>query len=265
MDAARLNPFKVALAGRRVQFGAWSTACSNLLAEVVGEAGFDWVLFDTEHAPNDLQTLIGQLQALRGTPTHPVARPGANDPIMIKRLLDIGFRSLLIPYVQSAEEAEEAVRATRYPPRGIRGVSASQRNNGYGTAADYFATIDDAIAVVVQIETAEAMGRLEAIGAVEGVDAIFVGPGDLAASLGHLGNPRHPVVQDAIKEIGARAKRAGIAAGVVGTSVADAERYLGWGFCLTTVCSDMGVFRDGVRGAAQAARALRPHAMSVSS
>ncbi len=256
MSSAHLNPFKVALAARDVQFGIWSTVCSNLLAEITGRAGFDWILLDTEHAPNDLQTLISQLQALQGSRICPVARPGANDKVMIKRLLDIGFRSLIIPYVESAEEAAEAVRATRYPPRGIRGVSASQRNNGYGTLSDYFSDIDDAIAVVAQIETVQAMSRLEEIAAVEGIDAIFVGPGDLAESLSHRGDTKHPDVQSAIKDIGARTRRIGVATGVVASNIADAARYQEWGFCLTTVCSDMGLFKDSVCAAAQAARQL---------
>ena len=127
-----INDFKRAIAAREPQLGIWSSLTSNLLAEILGDAGFDWILFDTEHAPNDLQQLIGQLQAIRGTSVHAMVRPAANDPVLIKRVLDIGFRNVLVPFVQTAEDAALAVTATRYPPKGIRGVSAYQRNNGYG-------------------------------------------------------------------------------------------------------------------------------------
>lgn len=252
------NPFKAALAARTRQIGLWSALTSNILAEIIGDEGFDWVLLDTEHAPNDLSSLIGQLQALRGSGTQPVVRPAANDPVLIKRLLDIGFRNVLVPFVQTVEEADRAVAATRYPPLGIRGVSAYQRNNGYGRVADYFGFIDAAIAVIVQIETGEAAGRVAEIAAVPGVDAVFVGPGDLAASLGHLGNTGHADVQECIREIGAAATAAGAAAGVVAGNPADAERYLNWGYCFTTVGSDVALFRGAVSAAAEAARKIGP-------
>jgi 2-dehydro-3-deoxyglucarate aldolase len=143
------NGFKRAVVACEPQFGIWSSLTSNLLAEILGDVGFHWILFDTEHAPNDLQQLIGQLQAIRGTSVHAVVRPAANDPVLIKRVLDIGFRNVLIPFVQTAEDAALAVAATRYPPKGIRGVSAYQRNNGYGRVEQYFDFIDDNITVVV--------------------------------------------------------------------------------------------------------------------
>lgn len=179
-----INGFKRAVIAREPQLGIWSSLTSNLLAEILGDAGFDWILFDTGHAPNDLQQLISQLQAIRGTTVHAAVRPAANDPVLIKRVLDIGFRNVLVPFVQTAGEAARAVAATRYPPRGIRGVSAYQRNNGYGRVDRYFELIDDNITVAVQIETKEAIANLETIAATPGVDAIFVGPGDLAAALG---------------------------------------------------------------------------------
>ena len=183
MTAADLtiNPFKLALAKRQPLLGIWSSLCSNLLAEMLGDIGYDWILFDTEHAPNEPLNLIGQLQAIRGSAAQAVARPAANDPVLIKRLLDIGLRNILVPFVQDATEAARAVAATRHPPLGIRGVAAYQRNNGYGRVDRYFSFIDDIIAVLVQIETAEAIVELEEIAAVPGVDGIFVGPGDLAA------------------------------------------------------------------------------------
>lgn len=172
------NPFKAALAKRQRQFGFWCAMPSNLYVEVIADAGFDWELMDGEHAPNDIQSLIGQLQAMRGSPTHAVARPTSNDPVAIRQLLDIGFRSLMIPYVQSAGEAAQAVSATRYPPHGVRGVSGYHRNNAYGRVPDYFQFIDQAVCVLAQIETPVAAAALEEIGRVPGVDALFVGPGD---------------------------------------------------------------------------------------
>jgi 2-keto-3-deoxy-L-rhamnonate aldolase RhmA len=241
------NAFKEAVRQRHRRFGIWSSLCSNLLAEIMGDAGFDWILFDTEHAPNDLQLLIGQLQAIRGTEVQPVVRPAANDPVLIKRVLDIGFRNILVPFVQNADEAARAVRATRYPPRGIRGVSAYQRNNSYGRLDRYFETIDDNITVIVQIETGDSIGEIPAIAKVEGLDAIFVGPGDLAASLGRLGQVRHAEVQDAIRTIGEEARQADVPAGIVAGNAEDAARYLGWGFSFMPIGSDVAVFRNAVQ------------------
>ena len=244
--ASMTNDFKRAVAAYEAQLGIWSSLTSNLLAEILGDAGFDWILFDTEHAPNDLQQLIGQLQAIRGTSVHAVVRPAANDPVLIKRVLDIGFRNILVPFVQTAEDAALAVAATRYPPKGICGVSAYQRNNGYGRVEQYFDSIDDNITVAVQIETKEAIANLHSIGTTPGVDAIFVGPGDLAASFGHLGQIRHADVQNAIRGIGEEATAAGVPAGIVAGNVDDAQRYLTWGFTFMTVASDIALFRGAV-------------------
>jgi 2-keto-3-deoxy-L-rhamnonate aldolase RhmA len=251
-----LNPFKRAIAARERKLGIWSSLCSNLLAEILGDAGFDWILFDTEHAPNDVQQLIGQLQAIRGTNVQAVVRPAANDPVLIKRVLDIGFRNVLVPFVQNADEAAMAVSATRYPPAGIRGVSAYQRNNGYGRIEHYFESINDNIVVIVQIETGDAISEIDSIARVEGVDAIFVGPGDLAASLGRIGQIRHADVQDAIRLIGEKSRRTGIPAGIVAGHAEDAERYLGWGFTFMTVGSDVALFRNAVQQNSNSIRSL---------
>jgi 2-keto-3-deoxy-L-rhamnonate aldolase RhmA len=253
------NPFKFALQSGHRQFGIWSALTHHLLAEVMGDAGFDWILFDTEHAPNDLMLLISQMQALRGSGAESVVRPAYNDPVWIKRVLDIGFRSVLIPFVQSAEEAARAVASTRYPPAGIRGVAAYQRNNKYGRVTDYFDFIDNAIAVVAQIETAIAMKELKAIALTPGVDAIFIGPGDLAASLGHLGRPMAPQVQEAIRQIGKETKELGTPAGIVAGSPADVERYLEWGFSFYTISSDAAVFRSGLETIVRTLPGLRSY------
>lgn len=242
------NPFKTRLQdGRGVCMGFWSSLANPLLAELVAEhQGIQWMLFDAEHAPNDVHSLLAQLQAIRFSAIPAVVRPLRNHPAQIKRLLDIGFRNLLIPSVQSAQEAQEAVLATRYPPEGVRGVSGYHRNNGYGRISDYFEYIDSVIAVIVQIESRAAMDRLEDIAAVQGIDALFVGPGDLAASLGCLGQIRAAPVQDAICSLGRRASALGCKIGITAGSMEDVARYRDWGYSLFTVGSDVQLFRQAV-------------------
>jgi 2-dehydro-3-deoxyglucarate aldolase len=237
------NKFKAALAAHRTQIGCWSALANPISTEVLGLAGFDWIVLDGEHAPNDITTFVPQLMALKGSVSAPVVRAPTNDPVIIKRLLDIGFYNFLIPFVESREEAERAVASTRYPPRGIRGVSVSHRSNGYGTTPDYFSQIDNNIAVLVQIESQPGLDNLEAIAATDGVDGLFVGPGDLCAALGYLGNPSHPEVQRAIRHIFACAKTHGKPAGILAPAEADARRYLEWGATFVAVGSDLGVFR----------------------
>lgn len=247
MRIAQENPFKYWLGQNRVTLGFWNALANPLLAEIVAEhPGFEWMLFDTEHAPNDIQSLIAQLQAIRFSSKPAVGRPVYNHPAQIKRLLDIGFRNLLIPNVQSVEEAQQAVAATRYPPDGSRGVSAYHRNNGYGRVTDYFQFINQSIGVIVQIESAQAVERMEQIAAVDGVDALFVGPGDLAADLGFLGQVKHPDVQAVLQEIGGRAREAGIALGITSHGIDDVERYVGWGYRFFTISSDVVLFRQTV-------------------
>ena len=244
-EAVWHNGFRRALRARQRQIGFWASSCSNLVAEVLGLTGFDWLLLDGEHAPNELPDLIGQLQALQGSPTHAVVRPAWNDPVLIKRLLDSGVFNFLIPFVESVEEARAAVAATRYPPRGIRGVSMIQRMNRYGTLPDYFERIDDEIAVTVQIETPAGAAAAEAILDVDGVDGIFVGPSDLAATHGHLGNPGHPDVQALIERLGRTAAEAGKAAGILALAEEDIRRYLGWGYTFVAVGTDLMLLRQG--------------------
>jgi 2-dehydro-3-deoxyglucarate aldolase len=230
------------LAGKRL-IGCWSALGSPISAEVLGLAGFDWILLDSEHAPNDVLTLIPQLMALKDSPSAPVVRPAWNDTVLIKRLLDAGCYNFLIPYVQSADEARAAVAATRYPPEGVRGVSIAQRSNRYGTVKDYFQVINDNIAVLVQIESQKGVEAADEIAAVPGVDCLFVGPGDLAAALGHIGNPSQPDVQAAMKRVLDAAARHGKASGILAPAEADARRYLEMGFNFVGVGSDLGVFR----------------------
>jgi 2-dehydro-3-deoxyglucarate aldolase len=168
--------------------------------------------------------------------------------VAIKRLLDAGFYNFLIPFVETAEEARRAVAATRYPPAGIRGVSVAQRHNRYGTIPEYLATVNDSIAVMVQIESAPGLAAVDAIAAVDGVDGVFVGPSDLAAALGHLGHAGHAEVQQAIRHLFERTKAAGKACGILAPVEADARRYLEWGADFIAVGSDLGLFRTATQG-----------------
>jgi 2-dehydro-3-deoxyglucarate aldolase len=234
------------LAGQRL-IGCWSSLANPITTEILGLAGFDWLLFDAEHSPNDVLTLIPQLMALKDSPSAPVVRPPVNDAVILKRLLDAGFYNFLIPSVESAEEARRAVAATRYPPAGIRGVSVAQRSNRYGTVPDYFTTVNDQICVLVQIESRAGLENLDDICAVEGVDGIFIGPSDLAAALGHLGNPSHGEVQGAMGDIFACAGRHGRTVGILAPAEADARRYLEQGARFVAVGSDQGLFRTATQ------------------
>lgn len=242
------NRFRQSLQQGETLIGCWSALGNPISTEVLGLAGFDWLVLDGEHAPNDITTFVPQLMALKGSSSAAVVRPPCNEPVIIKRLLDIGFFNFLIPFVESEEQALQAVAATRYPPAGIRGVSVSHRSNGYGTVSDYFSSVNDNISVLVQIETQAGIDHLDAIAAVEGIDGIFVGPGDLSAALGYLGQPNHPQVQAAIRHIFERAAAAGKPSGILAPAEADARRYLEWGAKFVAVGSDLGV----LRGATQA-------------
>jgi 2-dehydro-3-deoxyglucarate aldolase len=230
------------LAGNRL-IGCWSSLASPITTEVLGLAGFDWVLLDGEHSPNDVITFIPQLMALKDSMSAPVVRPSCNSGVEIKRLLDAGFYNFLVPFVESADDARCTVAATRYPPQGIRGVSVSQRSNRYGTLPDYFKTINEQICVMVQIESVPGVAAVREIAAVDGVDCIFVGPSDLAANLGHLGNPGHAEVQAAIAAVFADARACGKPSGILAPAESDARRYLGMGATFVGVGSDLGVFR----------------------
>jgi 4-hydroxy-2-oxoheptanedioate aldolase len=235
------NAFKHALAAGKPQIGLWSSLCSNVVAEVIAGCGFDWVLVDTEHSPNELPGIMSQLQALAGGTATPVVRPAWNDIVLIKRILDIGATSILVPFVQNADEARKAVAATRYPPAGIRGVATATRAGRFGRIKDYLRKANDEICVLVQVETKTALDNLESIAAVEGVDGVFIGPSDLAAALGHLGNPGHPDVQAAISDAVKRLKAKGKPAGILTSVEADAKRYVAEGYQFVAVGTDMGL------------------------
>ena len=244
------NSFRRRLLAGEKLIGCWSSLASPITTEILGLAGFDWILLDGEHSPNDTITFIPQLMALKDSASAPVVRPSSNNVVEIKRLLDAGFYNFLIPFVETVEEASRAVAATRYPPQGIRGVSVGQRSNRYGTLPDYFKDINQHICVMVQIESRAGMAATREIAALDGVDSIFVGPSDLAAALGHLGNPSHPDVQAAIAEVFAASKASGKPTGILAPVESEARKYIEMGATFVGVGSDLG----GFRGAMQALR-----------
>jgi 4-hydroxy-2-oxoheptanedioate aldolase len=235
------NAFKRAIREGRPQIGLWSSLCSNIAVEVIAGAGFDWILVDTEHAPNELPMVFSQLQGLVGGTAAPVVRPAWNDMVLMKRLLDIGVQNLLVPYVQTPEEARAAVAATRYPPQGVRGVAVNHRGNRFGRVKDYYKRIGEEICVLVQIETRLALQNIEAIAAVDGVDGLFIGPSDLAAAFGLVGESGHPEVRAAIDEALKRIGKTGKAPGILAPIEADARHWLSLGCVVLAVGSDVGL------------------------
>ncbi len=209
------NALKSALKAGQRQIGLWVSDASPDAAELLATCGYDWLLFDLEHTTNSLADAAGLLRAVSAYPVSGVVRPGWNDPVEIKRLLDAGTQSLIVPYVQSAAEAEAAVASVRYPPRGRRGFAGMTRATRYGAVAEYAADAADEICLIVQIESEKALGAIEEIAAVDGIDAIFVGPADLAASLGHPGEIGHAAVRPRILEAIRRIVAAGRPAGLL--------------------------------------------------
>jgi 4-hydroxy-2-oxoheptanedioate aldolase len=235
------NRFKLGLRAHQIQIGLWSSLCSHIVAEVIAGAGFDWIVIDGEHAPNELNDIVHQLQAMSSYPVEPVVRIPFGDTVIIKRFLDAGARSLLVPMVQDEPAATNIVAATRYPPAGIRGVSVAHRANQFGRIEEYMKRATENLCIVVQIETAEAVSNVEAIASVDGIDGLFIGPSDLAADLGHLGEPDHPNVQAAIMSAIKRCKGAGKPMGILTPNFGDANRYLELGFAFVAVGSDVGI------------------------
>jgi 4-hydroxy-2-oxoheptanedioate aldolase len=241
-----INRFKQAIQAGKPQIGIWSSLCSYISAEVLADAGFDWVLLDTEHSPNELPMVQNQLDALSygtGT-TEGIVRPAWNDIVLMKRYLDVGARTLLIPYVQNAEEAKRAVTGLRYPPGGMRGVSGCTRANRYGRIKDYFRRVHDEVCLLLQVETRTALSNLEAIAGLDGVDGIFIGPNDLAADMGHLGNWQHPEVWKVMEDAAKRIRAAGKAPGIL-VGEADGKRCIDMGYLFVAVGSDLVMLARG--------------------
>ena len=237
-----VNHFKRAISAGRPQIGLWCSFATHHTVELLSRTGFGWLLLDMEHSPNDMGSLHLQLMATAGGTATPVVRPPWNDMVMIKRCLDVGAQTLLLPYVQTAEEATNAVAYTRFPPEGLRGVASSTRAAGFGRIKDYLNIAHREICVLVQAETKKSLDNLEAICDVDGIDGVFIGPNDLAADMGHRGNIPHPEVQTAIagaiKRIRARGKAPGILVGE-----ADGKRMLDLGALFVAVGADAGVLR----------------------
>ncbi len=250
------NNFKIALkSGERAQIGLWLGLTDPICAEISAGAGFEWLLLDGEHASNDVRSILAQLQAVAPYPVHPIVRPVSGDVQLIKQLLDIGAQTLLVPMVESGEQAELLVRAMRYPPAGIRGVGAAlARASQWSRVPNYLDEANDQMCLLVQVETRAGLENLDAIARVEGVDGVFIGPSDLSAALGHLGKPAHPDVQKAIEGAIGRIRASGRAAGILTTDEAQARQYLALG------CRFVAVGLDGnllMRATQELARKFR--------
>ena len=232
------NRLKQALLEKQLQVGCWLSLGSHTATEICASAGFDWVLVDMEHAPNDVPQVLHLLHAAAAYPGSIMVRTYWNDTVLIKRLLDLGVQSLLMPNVQTVEEAQRAVAAVRYPPRGVRGVSANSRSNRFGRIKDYFKRADDELCLMVQIETRQGLDNLEAIAAVDGIDGLFIGPQDLAADLGHLGNPGQAEARAAMGETLHRIDKTGKVPGILAFVEADAKHWIDEGARFVAVTGD---------------------------
>lgn len=236
-----VNRFKHALAAGTPQIGLWSSLASNVTVELIAAAGYDWILLDMEHAANDLESLLGQLQAAAAYDTHPVVRVPWNDMVAIKRVLDAGAQSVLVPMIDTPEQARDAVAAMRYPPRGVRGVGGTTRATRWGRVKDYPRVVERELCILLQLETERALANLEEIAAVDGVDGLFIGPADLHASYGHVGERHHPEVWPRIEDAVRRIRAAGRAPGFLTPDEADSRRILELGGLFVAVGSDAGL------------------------
>jgi 4-hydroxy-2-oxoheptanedioate aldolase len=244
------NAFKRALKAGKAQIGLWSSLSSNYSVEVIAGAGFDWILLDTEHSPADLENLLTQLQAAAPYPAHPVVRVPWNDMVTIKRTLDVGAQSLLIPYVSTADEARSAVSYTRYPPAGVRGVAGTTRATRFGRIKDYAGRAHEEICVLVQVETQAALDNIDAICGIDGIDGVFIGPADLHASMGYPGEIANPKVKPLIDDAIRRIRKRGCAPGILTPSEADARHWLECGALFVAVGADVGILARGAEALA---------------
>jgi 4-hydroxy-2-oxoheptanedioate aldolase len=240
-----VNHFKRALRAGKQQIGLWCSLSSHYSLEVVAGAGFDWLLLDTEHSPNDLESLLVQLQAVAAYPASPVVRVPWNDMVTIKRVLDIGAQSLLVPYVQNPDEARAAAAAVRYPPAGVRGVAGTTRATRFGRVDNYAKRAHEELCLLVQLETQQALQHIEAIGSIDEIDGIFIGPADLHASLGYPGEVANPKVLPIIEDALRRIRRTGKAPGILVGDASLARRCMDAGSLFTAVGVDVGILARG--------------------
>jgi len=232
------NQLKAGIAAGRRMAGIWLSLDAPAITEMAADSGADWLLIDMEHSPTALSHIPDHLRATRGAQAEPVVRVPAAEPVIVKRLLDMGARSLMFPMIESAEDAARAVSFTRYPPQGMRGLSMTTRANGYGRNAGYLTSYTDDLFVIVQVETPQAVRAIPAIAGVEGIDAIFIGPADLSAAMGHLGQPTAPEAQALIDEARAMAHAAGKPIGILGFGDELARSYFARGFDFVAVAGD---------------------------
>ena len=240
------NPFRALLAEPGIPLGTWLMSGTASTAEAMGCIGFDWLVVDMEHVPIDYKDAYHILQAIAGTKATPVIRLAWNDIVMVKRALDIGAQTLMFPFVQNADDARRAVASTRYPQTGdanpgTRGFAAMHRASRYATSADYGKRANEGIFRMIQLETPDAIARLEEIAAVDGVDALFIGPGDLSSAMGQIGNIAHSDVQAAMKDAAMRANKIGKPIGIVGPTPEMVQQFIGYGYNYVAVASDMGM------------------------
>lgn len=234
------NLFKQALKEGRAQIGLWQALANAYTVEICASAGYDWLLLDAEHAPNDVPLLVSQLQAMKGTASHAVIRPPIGETWIVKQMLDIGAQTLLIPMVESRETAEAMVRAVRYPPHGVRGVGAAlARASAFNRIPDYLTTANDEICLLLQVESRAGLAALDDIASTEGVDGVFIGPADLAADMGYLGKPGAPEVQAEVEKALARIQCHGKAAGILIGDLSLAKRYLELGATFVAIGNDV--------------------------
>jgi 2-keto-3-deoxy-L-rhamnonate aldolase RhmA len=252
-----MNPFRQLLRSSLGQppIGTWVMSGSPIVAEAIGCAGFDWGVIDMEHSPLDLMTVVHLLQAVAGTKMTPVVRLPWNDTVTVKRVLDAGAQTLMFPFVQNADEARKAVAATRYPPQGVRGMAAMGRASRFGTNPNHYQTANKQVGVILQLETPQAVAQLEAIAAVEGVDALFLGPADLSGAMGHVGGLTHPAVTELMVEAVARCKAVGKPVGTVGGTAEVVAQYRASGFDYLAIGSDLGLLMRAAQAAVAALRA----------
>ncbi len=257
------NPFKTMLArtdlGAGYPVGTFAMSASPLMAEALGCVGFDWTVIDMEHTPLDLDGLVRMLQAIAGTPMLPITRVPWNDTVMIKRVLDAGARTLMVPFVQDGAEARQAVAACKYPPEGVRGMAAMTRASRFGTVPDYFRVANAGVSVVVQIETPQALGQVDAIAGTEGVDSVFLGPGDLSGAMGHVGNLMHPEVVAAMAHAVERCHAAGKVVGSVAGTPEAVATYRGIGIDYIGCASDLALMMRQCAAVLSSIRAQKVH------
>ncbi len=240
-----LNGFKAALCENQVRYGIWAGFAGAYGSEIVASLGYDWMLIDGEHAPNDVTSVLAQLQSVAPYGTLPIVRSVNGDTALIKQLLDIGVQSLMVPMVESAQQARDLVRAMRYPPHGIRGIGGGlTRATRWGAVDDYLQISHQELCLIVQVESAEGVKNAAEIASVDGVDAVFVGPADLSISLGHPGNAAHPEVQATIRQVLEACLSEGKACGILAPREEDARRYAQWGFSFIAVGIDISLLRD---------------------